>query len=205
GAARPEDILQVRLEVERALEQSQAVSQLQHRLVRLHSNIWIQLLRLPLRILQVIAKMTVDNAQSDYVSRTRGEDAARNKSAGKKIGHLADGLVWRYQEGAGNTETAMAALLSESNKNLIKHGVEAPVSAFKFASVEVAEVTVVVPKTGLVIADEASITRQAVRLIRNLAYCEHRPIHREIHAMLIVGADGRIAVVDATHDVGPCG
>src|SRR4029077_3400779 len=81
----------------------------------------------------------------------------------------------------------------------------APVSAFKFAGVEVAEVTVVVPKTGLVIADQASITRQAVRLIRNLAYCEHRPIHREIHAMLIVGADGRIAVVDATHDVGPCG
>ena len=67
GTARPEDVLQVGLEVERALEQSQAVSQLQHRLVRLHSNIWIQLLRLPLRILQVIAKMTVDDAQADNV------------------------------------------------------------------------------------------------------------------------------------------
>ena len=96
GATRSEDILQVRLEVERALEQSQAVSQLHHRLVRLHSNIWIQLLRPPLKILQVIAKMTVDNAQADYVDRTRGEDAARNKSSREKIGHLADGLIGRH-------------------------------------------------------------------------------------------------------------
>src|SRR5262245_49156325 len=70
GAARPEDILQIGLDIERTLEQSQAVSQLQHRLLRLHSNSWIQLLRPPLRILQVIAKMTVDHAQADYVSRT---------------------------------------------------------------------------------------------------------------------------------------
>ena len=96
GTARPEDILQVRLEVERALEQSQAVSQLHHRLVRLHSNIRIQLLRPPLKILQVIAKMTVDNAQADYVDRTRREDAARNKSSREKIGHLTDGLIRRH-------------------------------------------------------------------------------------------------------------
>src|SRR5215470_15746854 len=95
GTARPEDILQVGLDVERTLEQSQAVSELKHRLVRLHSNSWIQLLRPPLRILQVIAKMTIDHPQTDYVSRTRGENAARNKSSGKKIGHLADGLVRR--------------------------------------------------------------------------------------------------------------
>src|SRR4029434_524363 len=99
----------------------------------------------------------------------------------------------------------MTLLLSEPNENLIKHGVESPVSAFKFASVEVGEPTVVVPKTGLVITEEAVVARQAVRLIRNLAYCEKRPIHREIHAMLIVGTNGRIAIVDATHDVGPCG
>src|SRR5262249_3586916 len=84
GAARPEDILQVGLDVERALEQSQAISQLQHRLVRLHSNTWIQLFRPPLRILQVIAKMTIDDAQADYVSRTRWENAARNKSGGRQ-------------------------------------------------------------------------------------------------------------------------
>src|SRR6516162_11844113 len=41
GTAWPEDILQIGLEVERTLQQSQAVSQLQHGLVRLHSNIWI--------------------------------------------------------------------------------------------------------------------------------------------------------------------
>jgi hypothetical protein len=93
GTARPEDMLQVGLDVEGTLEQSQAVSKLKYRLVRLHSNIWIQLLRPPLKILQVIAKLTVDNAQADYVSRTRGEDAARNKSSREKIWHLADGLV----------------------------------------------------------------------------------------------------------------
>ena len=70
GTGRAEDILQVGLDGERTLEQSQAVSQFQHCLVRLHSNIWIQLLRLPLKTLEVIAKMTVDNAQADYVSRT---------------------------------------------------------------------------------------------------------------------------------------
>src|SRR4030095_8261619 len=99
----------------------------------------------------------------------------------------------------------MTFLLSEPNENLIKHGVESPVSAFKFASVEVGEPTVVVPKTGLVITEEAVVARHAVGLIRKLTDCEDRPIHREIHAMLIVGAERRIAVVDATHDVGPSG
>src|SRR5215831_7371145 len=99
----------------------------------------------------------------------------------------------------------MTLLLPEPNENLIKHGVESPVSAFKFVSVEVGEPTVVVPKAGLVIAEEAVVARNAVRLIRKLTDCKDRPIHREIHAVLIVGADGRIAVVDAAHDVGPCG
>src|SRR4029077_11885967 len=205
GAARPEDILQVRLEVERALEQSQAVSQLHHRLVRLHSNIWIQLLPPPLKILQVIAKMAVDNAQADHVDRTRGKDAARNKSSREKIGHLADRLVGRDQERTGNTKTTITSLLSEPNENLIKQGVESPVSALKFASIEVAEATVVVPKAGFVIAEQAAVARKAVGLIRNLRNCEQRSIHREIHAVVTVVADGRVAVVDAPHDVGPRG
>src|SRR4030095_11853523 len=99
----------------------------------------------------------------------------------------------------------MAALLPEPNKHLIKHGVEAPVPALKFAGVEVAEATVVVPKTGLVITDQPAVARHAVRLIRNLRNCEQRSIHREIHAMVTVVADGRIAGVDATHDVGSRG
>src|ERR1700756_26471 len=127
STARPEDILQVRLEVERTLEQGKAVSQLQHRLVRLHPKIWIQLLRLPLRILQVIAKMTVDNAQADYVDRTRRKDATRNKCACKKIRHLADGLVRRRQERAGDSETAVVSWLPEPNENLIEHAIKAPV------------------------------------------------------------------------------
>src|SRR5262247_872666 len=80
STARAQDILQVGLDVEGTLEQSQAVSQLKHRLVRLHANIWIQLLRLPLKTLEVIAEMTVDNAQADYVLRPRGENAACNKN-----------------------------------------------------------------------------------------------------------------------------
>src|SRR4029450_8014506 len=99
----------------------------------------------------------------------------------------------------------MTSLLPEPNENLIKQGIESPVSAFKFASIEVAEATVVVPKAGFVIAEQAAVARKAVGLIRNLRNCEQRSIHREIHAVLTVVADGRIAVVDATHDVGPRG
>src|SRR4029077_19111355 len=99
----------------------------------------------------------------------------------------------------------MTSLLPEPNENLIKQGVESPVSAFKFASIELTEATVVVPKADLVIAEQASITRQAVGLIRNLPDWEDRSIHREIDAVVTVVTDGRIAVVDATHDVGPRG
>src|SRR4029453_1337265 len=99
----------------------------------------------------------------------------------------------------------MPSLLSEPNENLIKQSVESPVSAFTFASIEVAEATVVVPKAGFVIPDQAAIPRQAVGLIRNLPNCEQRSMHREIHTVVTVVADGRIAVVHATHDVGPRG
>ena len=54
----------------------------------------------------------------------------------------------------------MTSLLSEPNENLIKQGVESPVSAFKFASIEVAEATVVVPKAGFVITDQAAVARK---------------------------------------------
>src|SRR6516164_10818620 len=147
--------------------------------------------------------MTIDNAQSDYVSRTQWENAARNNGGGKKIGHLADGLVRRDYERAGNAETAVAALLPEANENLIEHPIETPVAAFNLTGIEVGETIVVVPKAGLVIAEEASIARQAVGLIRNLADCEDRPIHRKIHAVFTVVAERRVAIVHAAHDVGP--
>src|SRR5215472_1897683 len=149
--------------------------------------------------------MTIDNAQTGNISWTRWENAACNNSGGKKIGHLADGLVRRDYKRAGNAETAVAALLPEANENLIEHPIETPVAAFNLTGIEVGETIVVVPKTGLVIAEEASIARQAVGLIRNLPDCEHRSIHREIHAVLTVVAEGRVAVVDASHDVGPRG
>src|SRR5262249_784057 len=106
---------------------------------------------------------------------------------------------------AGDSETTVASWFAEPNENLIEHPIETPVAAVNCAGVEVGEETVVVPKTGLVIAEEASITRQAVGLISNLPDCEHRSIHREIHAVLTVVAEGRVAVVDAGHDVGPRG
>src|SRR4029453_17088682 len=53
--------------------------------------------------------------------------------------------------------------------------------------------------------EQAAVARKAVGLIRNLPNCEQRPIHREIHAVVTVVADGRMAVVDATHEVGPRG
>jgi len=99
-------------------------------------------LRPPLKILHVIAKMTVDKRPSDRVDRTRGKMPRVNKSSREKIGHLADGLI-------GDTKKEPAYqnhddfLLSEPNEKLIKQGVESPVSAFKFASIEVAEETVV--------------------------------------------------------------
>src|SRR2546430_17553571 len=99
----------------------------------------------------------------------------------------------------------MTFLLPEPNENLIEQDVESPVSACKFAGVEISEATVIVPKAGLVIAEEAAVARQAVGLIRNLRNCEQRSIHREIHAVVTVVGDGRIAIVDATHDVGPRG
>jgi hypothetical protein len=153
GTAWPENILQIGLDVERAVEQSHAISQLQDRLVRLHSNIWIQLLRPTLKILQVIAKMTVHNAQADYISRTRWENATRNKGARKKIRHLTHGLIGRGQERAGDSETAMVNWFPEPNENLVKHPIKAPIPAVEPDRVEVSEETVVVPKAGLVIAD----------------------------------------------------
>src|SRR5215813_10492972 len=99
----------------------------------------------------------------------------------------------------------MASWFPESNENLVEQGIEAPVAAVHCAGVKVGVETVVVPKTGLVIAEQAAVARQAVGLIRNLADCEQRSIHREIQAVLTVVAEGGVAVVDAGYDVGPRG
>src|SRR5215831_17272319 len=163
----------------------------------------IQPLRPLLRILKIIAKMTKDNAEASHVCRARCKNAACSKSSGKKIGHFANGLIWRSQERPGNAETAVASWFAGPNKHLVKQGVQTPIAAFNLASIEVGEAIVVVPKTSLVIAEEASIARQAVWLIRNLRNCEHRSIHRKIQTVLTVIAKGRVAIVDATHDVGP--
>src|SRR5262249_48230144 len=89
------------------------------------------------------------------------------------------------------------------DKHLIKQSVKTPVPAVNSGSVEVGEATVVVPKTSLVITDYAPVARQAVRLIANFADREDRSVHREIRAVMIVVADGRVSIVNAAHNVGP--
>src|SRR5262249_10768554 len=44
-----------------------------------------------------------------------------------------------------------------------------------------------------------------VRLIASFANREHRSIHRKIRTIVTVVADGWIAVIDTTHDIGPRG
>src|ERR1043166_5334561 len=90
GAAGPDDVLKVRLHVDRASGKSEAISQFHRCLVFLHSNCWIQHLRPLLRILQVLAEVTEDNAQAGHIHRPRWEDAARHKSGGTKVWHLTD-------------------------------------------------------------------------------------------------------------------
>src|SRR5215469_12527239 len=154
-----DDVLQVGLEKERAVDESEPIGQFHYRLVLLHSNIRIQPLRPLLRILQIIAKMTIDNAEGSHVCRARRKNAAGGEGSGKKIGHFANGLIWRSQERPGNAETAVASWRAEPNKHLVKQGVQTPIAAFTLAGIEVGEAIVVVPKTSLVIAEEASIAR----------------------------------------------
>src|SRR5262245_5906105 len=62
--ARPDDVLQAGLEEQSVSEKSQAIRPLQCHLIPLHANRQIELLRAPLRVLPVVAEMTVDEAKA---------------------------------------------------------------------------------------------------------------------------------------------
>ena len=72
----PDDVLQVGLEDQCAPEKPEAVGQLERRLISLHSDGGIRLPRAPLRVLQIIAEVTGNDAEAAPVPRPRREKAA---------------------------------------------------------------------------------------------------------------------------------
>src|SRR4029453_10637829 len=149
-------------------------------------------------------------AEAPHVRRPRWKDAADQEASGEEDGHQADGLVGRDDERAGDAETAVAAWLPEAHQHLVEQAVEAPAAARQVRSLaasgsgEVDEAAVVVPEASLVVAEEAGVARQTVALIADLPDNKQRSVHREVNAVVRVGADGGIAVIHAAHDVRPC-
>src|SRR6266446_4199907 len=74
----------------------------------------------PLRVLQVVAEVTVHDAEAPHVRRPRGKDATDQEASGEEVGHLADGLVGRDDERAGDAETAVAAWLPKADQHLVE-------------------------------------------------------------------------------------
>src|SRR5262249_18782202 len=124
-------------------------------LIALHADRWIELLGAPLRVLQVVAEVTVYDAEAPHIRRPRGKDATDQEAGGEEDGHLADGLVGRDNERAGDAETAVAAWLPEADQYLVEQAVEAPAAARQVRSLaasgsgEVGEEAVVVPEASL--------------------------------------------------------
>src|SRR5215831_15182256 len=125
----PDDILQVGLEVQCVPEKPQAIGPLQRHLIRTHADRWIELLRAPLRVLQVVAEVTVYHAEAPHVRRPRCKDAADQEAGSEKNRHLADGFIGRDDERAGDAETAVAGWLPEAHQHLVEQAVEAPAAA----------------------------------------------------------------------------
>jgi len=95
---RPDDVLQVGLEEECIPEKPQAIGPLQRHLIPLHADRRIELLRAPLRVLQVVAEVTVHDAEAPHVRRPRCKDATDQEASGEEVGHLADGRIGRDDE-----------------------------------------------------------------------------------------------------------
>src|SRR5262249_3886167 len=127
--AGPDDVLQVGLEEEGIPEKPQTIRPLQRHLIALHAHRWIELLGAPLRVVQLVAEVTVQNAEAPHIRRPRCKDTADQEAGGEKDGHLADGLVGRDNERAGDAETAVAAWLPEAHQHLVEQAVEAPAAA----------------------------------------------------------------------------
>src|SRR5215510_2116133 len=126
---RPDDVLHVLLEVQCAPEKPQAIGPLQRHLIHTHADRRIELLGASLRVLQIVAEVTVYDAEAPHVRRPRCKDAADQEASGEEDGHQADGLVGRDDERAGDAETAVAAWLPEAHQHLVAQAVETPTAA----------------------------------------------------------------------------
>src|SRR5713226_10305802 len=80
GTTGPDDVLHVGLEDQCAPAKPEAVGKLERRLISLHSDGGIRLLRAPLRVLQIIAEVTVNDAEAAPVRRPRRKEIARYRA-----------------------------------------------------------------------------------------------------------------------------
>src|SRR5262245_42175637 len=128
---------------------------------------------------------------------------------GREERHEADGLIGRDEQGAGNTETAVAAGPTEPHEHLVEQTIQAPVTPGHVRGAaprdcrEVYVLVVVVPEARFVVADQARVAWKTVDLVADLANGEERPVHRPVRAMTVVGTDGDVAVVETTHHIQP--
>src|SRR5262245_49395983 len=123
NVARPawsDDVLQVGLEEERVLIEPKPIRQLERNLVFLYADRRARLPRALLRVLQVVAEVSVHDAQAGEIRWPRLEDAADDGTGGGEERHEADGLIGRNEQGARHTETAVAARPTESHQNLVE-------------------------------------------------------------------------------------
>src|SRR6266545_2310734 len=196
-SARPtgtNDVLKVGLEEQRVPPESKPICQLERDLVPLHADRRIRLPRAALRVLQVIA-----------------EETAHEKTGGTEERQLTDGFVRGDEHGAGDPTTAVAARPTELHQHLVEQAVEAPVppcdarGALARDRVEVGVLAVVVPEPHLVVADETPVARETIHLVPGLANGKEGSVHRPVRAVMLVGADGGIAVVETSHHVRPLG
>src|SRR5215510_2881802 len=203
----PDDVLQVGLEEERVLIEPKPIRQLERNLVFLYADRRARLPRALLRVLQVVAEVSVHDAEAADVRRPRRENAADDDGGGGKERHEADGLIGRDEQRAGHTEATVAAGPTEPHQHLVEETVQAPVASRHLGGAaapdrgEVDVLMVVVPETRLVVAEQTRIARQAVDLIAHLADGKERPVHRPVGAVTVVGTDGNVAVVETTHHI----
>src|SRR5262245_60173711 len=120
SATGPDDVLQVGLEEERIPIEPKPIRQLERNLVFLYADRRTLLPGTPLRVLQVIAEVSVHDAEAGDIGGPRLEDAAGDGTGGGEERHEADRLIGRDEQGAGNTETAVAARPAESHQNLVE-------------------------------------------------------------------------------------
>ncbi len=72
-------------------------------------------------------------------------------------------------------------------------------------SVEVGELAVIVPTPYFVVPDQTLVARETVALVPSLPNGEDWPIHRPVQVVVLIVADGGVAVIQAALHVRPLG